>query len=65
MPSQNVGMHWPASASVIATVSSGEFRRSAERMPSGSATATANAMAASASFSVAGKRVSTRGSVGC
>ena len=41
MPSQKVGMHWPASARAIAPESSTEPRHTAARMPSGSARRTA------------------------
>ena len=64
MPSQNVGMHWPASASAIAPESRSEPRRTAARMPSGSEMSTASTMAATASVAVAGNRSRTSGSVG-
>ena len=65
MPSQNVGMHCPASASAMAPESRAEPRRTAAMIPSGSARMTARTIAASASLAVAGKRSRTSGSVGC
>ena len=65
MPSQKVGMHWPDSANVIAQLSRSELRRRADRMPSGTASSMASSIAARASLSVAGKRSSTSGRVGC
>jgi len=55
MPRKNVGADWPISASAIAAWSSGEFRRTAEKTPTGSATTTAIRNAATPNSRVAGR----------
>jgi hypothetical protein len=43
MPSQKIGIAWPATASMVQAVSTNEWRLSAARIPSGSAIASATA----------------------
>ena len=65
MPSQNVGMHCPASANIMPPVSKMDWRRIAETSPRGRARRRANSMAAAVRVRVAGRRARTSGSVGC